>query len=109
MKRIKHLLAILLLASASNLLAQNYGNALPATDALGRRMPDAEQVGGKREKYVGLFYWTWHTNFAHMDVCVPSEFIAKAPEAAYDYKLLAELDEKKNSLEERLLEIYEEI
>ena len=30
-------------------------------------------------------------------------------EAAYDYKLLAELDEKKNSLEERLLEIYEEI
>lgn len=85
MKRIKHLLAILLLASAGNLLAQNYGNALPATDALGRRLPDAEQVGGKREKYVGLFYWTWHTNFAHMDVCVPSEYIAKAPEAAYDY------------------------
>ena len=32
-----------------------------------------------------------------------------AGEAAYDYKLLAELDEKKNALEERLLEIYEEI
>ena len=30
-------------------------------------------------------------------------------DAAYDYKLLAELDEKKNALEERLLEIYEEI
>jgi ATP-binding cassette subfamily F protein 3 len=30
-------------------------------------------------------------------------------EAAYDYKLLSELDEKKNALEERLLEIYEEI
>ena len=85
MKRIKRLLTILLLASVSNLLAQNYGNALPATDALGRRLPDAEQVGGKREKYVGLFYWTWHTAFAHMDVCVPSEYIARAPEAAYDF------------------------
>ena len=30
-------------------------------------------------------------------------------ETAYDYKLLSELDEKKNALEERLLEIYEEI
>ncbi len=30
-------------------------------------------------------------------------------EAAYDYVLLAELDTKKNALEERLLEIYEEI
>ena len=29
--------------------------------------------------------------------------------AAYDYVRLAELDQKKNSLEERLLEIYEEI
>ncbi len=32
-----------------------------------------------------------------------------AGEAAYDYVRLSELDEKKNSLEERLLEIYEEI
>lgn len=30
-------------------------------------------------------------------------------DAAYDYKKLAELDTKKNALEERLLEIYEEI
>ena len=30
-------------------------------------------------------------------------------EAAYDYVLLAELDQRKNALEERLLEIYEEI
>ncbi len=32
-----------------------------------------------------------------------------AGEAAYDYKRLAELDSEKNALEERLLEIYEEI
>ena len=30
-------------------------------------------------------------------------------EAAYDYVRLAELDQKKNELEERLLEIYEEL
>ena len=30
-------------------------------------------------------------------------------EAAYDYTRLAELDTKKNELEERLLEIYEEL
>ena len=30
-------------------------------------------------------------------------------EAAYDYVRLSELEEKKNALEERLLEIYEEI
>lgn len=30
-------------------------------------------------------------------------------EAAYDYKTLSELEEKKNTLEERLLQIYEEI
>ena len=30
-------------------------------------------------------------------------------DAAYDYKLLSELEERKNALEERLLEIYEEI
>ena len=32
-----------------------------------------------------------------------------AGDAAYDYVLLAELDNRKNTLEERLLEIYEEI
>ena len=39
------------------------------------------------------------------------ETISKEMEgdAAYDYVLLAELDQKKNALEERLLEIYEEI
>lgn len=65
---------------------QNYGNSLPATDALGRKLPTHEEVGSPRKgKYIGLFYWTWHTNFAHMDVCIPSRYIAEAPEAANDY------------------------
>lgn len=74
-------------AMTLSLSAQNYGNGLPATDALGRRLPDAEQVGAPREgKYVGLFYWTWHTNFASLDVCIPSRVIAKNPAAAYNYE-----------------------
>ncbi len=81
----KRLLAIFFLACAVGASAQNYGNGLPATDALGRVLPSKEEAGSARQKFVGLFYWTWHTAFAHMEICVPSEFIAKAPEAAYDY------------------------
>jgi hypothetical protein len=33
-----------------------------ATDSLGRTLPDAKQVGQpKPHKWVGIFYWTWHT------------------------------------------------
>ena len=85
MKNLKHIFFILLSIVVFPLAAQNYCNGLPATDALGRKLPMAKDVGQARQKYVGLFYWTWHTNFAHMDVCIPSEYIAKAPEAAYDY------------------------
>lgn len=83
MKRL--LAAIAILLATLNAFAQNYGNGLPATDALGRILADRGEVGEAREKFVGLFYWTWHNNFAHLDVCIPSEYIAKAPEAAYDF------------------------
>jgi len=38
----------------------NYGNGLPATDALHRKLATYEEVGGPRDKYVVMFYWTWH-------------------------------------------------
>lgn len=31
-----------------------------ATDALGRTQPDHAAVGGPRDRWVGIFYWTWH-------------------------------------------------
>ena len=35
---------------------------ITATDALNRTLPSWEEVGDLRtKKYVGLFYWTWHT------------------------------------------------
>ena len=86
MKIFRVVVFLFMLLSAVRVNSQNYGNSHPATDALGRRLPSYDEVGSPRKgKYVGLFYWTWHTSFAHMDVCVPSEYIARAPEAAYDY------------------------
>ena len=35
-----------------------------AIDALGRALPASEQVGAPRERFVGLFYWTWHVEHA---------------------------------------------
>ena len=85
--RIRNTILLLLLAACiHSAAAQNYGNGLPATDALGRRLPASDEVGAPRKRYVGLFYWTWHTNFAEQGVCIPSEVIARHPNAAFDYE-----------------------
>ena len=64
-----------------------YTAALPATDALGRVLPTGEEVKAERtDRFVGLFYWTWHTNFANMtepfDV---THFLQEHPSALNDY------------------------
>lgn len=58
MKIRKIILPLVLLAASYTALAQNYGNGLPATDALGRRLPLSDETGTPRKRYVGLFYWT---------------------------------------------------
>lgn len=65
----------------------NYGNGLPATDALGRKLSSFEEVGGPRQnKQVGLFYWTWHTddiaNFS--PVLNITQILKQYPEAVND-------------------------
>ena len=38
-----------------------YSDTWVATDALGRQQPGAAQAGPPRaDKWVGIFYWTWH-------------------------------------------------
>lgn len=78
-----------LLLVAANLFAQvtgyNYGNGLPATDALGRRLPVRVEAGNERNnKLVGLFYWTWHTdgNATFSPVLNITEILKQYPEAA---------------------------
>ncbi len=85
---------VLILSSivlSANLWSQfpgvNYGNGLPATDALGRKLPSCEEVGAQRtDKYVGLFYWTWHTDdiASFSPVMNITEILQQYPEAATD-------------------------
>ena len=42
--------------------------AWAAVDGLGRTLSCAEQVGTpKEDKYVGIFFWSWHTNFSYAE------------------------------------------
>jgi hypothetical protein len=64
----------------------NYTAGLPATDELGRKLPTYEEVGNyRKDKLVGLFYWTWHTNFANYPAQNVSEILARNPEAINDF------------------------
>jgi hypothetical protein len=65
----------------------NHGNGLPATDALGRRLPLYDETGAPKEKYIAMFYWTWHqgdddTTYQVKNI---SEILREYPEALKDY------------------------
>lgn len=61
---------------------QNHTPGLPATDALGRKLPTHKETGDIRNgKFVGLFYWTWLTNFARNPSHDLSEFLTEHPQA----------------------------
>ena len=63
-----------------------YPDTWVAIDGLGREVATNEQTGGVRQdKYVGLFYWSWHTDRDAEPLNV-SEFMEKYPEAKNDYK-----------------------
>ncbi len=71
-----------------HLNAQNYSAEVTATDAVGRKLPDRKQVGDlKRDKFVGLFYWTWHTQQAKSNPPLNvTEYLARDPKAVHDFK-----------------------
>ena len=57
------------------------------TDDLGRKVADFEEVGPlRKDKVVGIFYWTWHNpSFKDMGAINNTEFAKLHPEAKYDY------------------------
>jgi len=66
---------------------QRISDAWAATDALGRRLPGHAAVGDPRpDRYVALFYWTWHvdgkTDLGPVNV---NEIVTRHPEATNDY------------------------
>ncbi|MGY4384862.1 hypothetical protein ACVWYN_001896 [Pedobacter sp. UYP24] len=65
----------------------NYSVTLPATDALGRKLPTYKEVGEvKKDRFVGIFYWTWHYAQAANKPNNTTTFLQKYPDALYDYK-----------------------
>ena len=58
-----------------------------AVDGLGRTVSQYQDVGDIREgKYVGMFYWTWHYDFAKSTSALNiTEIISQYPEARNDY------------------------
>ena len=69
----------------------NVRNAYPDTwtaiDGLGRVLPLNGETGDVRQdKYVCLFYWSWHNDNAGSEPFNVTEFMEKYPEAKNDYK-----------------------
>lgn len=66
----------------------NYSSGLPATDALGRELPTYEEVGAaKEDRFVGIFYWTWHTQQSRNSEAPFNvmEILEEKPKAIHDY------------------------
>lgn len=81
------LLLSLLQPSRAQEALRNYSAHLPATDALGRKLPVSSEAGPEKAgKFVGIFYWTWHYHQAHLSPNNTTAFLQKYPDAIKDYK-----------------------
>ncbi len=58
-----------------------------AVDGLGRTLPVKGEVRAKNDrKFVGMFYWIWHTNFAQSHTAKnATETLAEHPDILYDF------------------------
>ncbi len=57
-----------------------------AVDGLGRTVPGYREVGAKKDKVVGMFYWTWHTGNMQSKAVNVNNIILENPDAIHDYK-----------------------
>ncbi|MBQ3128242.1 MAG: hypothetical protein IJC13_04305 [Clostridia bacterium] len=79
------------LFGTDNINTNTYGEVRPdtwvAVDGLDRTLPTYEEVGERDdEKFVGLFYWTWHYNFAStLEADNATEVLKEYPEALHDF------------------------
>ncbi len=87
-KKIVTLSCILAFFSLLQLNAQEVNSDLwTATDALGRKIRDFKDAGKEKEKYVAMFYWTWHQGDDDTTTIVKNitEIVRKHPSAMKDY------------------------
>ena len=85
----KYLISIsLLLLPGMFATAQNTNSdQWSATDALGRKVSEYPEAGDMRNKYIAMFYWTWHQGKDDTTTTVKNitEIVRKNPEAMKDY------------------------
>ena len=62
-----------------------HADTYTAVDGLGRRLPTFSEVGEKKERFIGMFYFTWHSYFNHMEPINLTEVMPHFPEAQLDY------------------------
>ncbi len=56
-----------------------------AVDGLGRTLPGYGETGAKKDKKVGIFYWTWHLSFSHFKPHNVNNILTEYPDARNDY------------------------
>lgn len=56
------------------------------TDGLGREVAASKEDTVREDKYVGLFYWSWHNDLASGEPFNINNFILENPDAKNDYK-----------------------
>ena len=67
-------------------ILDTYPDTYYAIDGLSRELPDISSAGAARgDRFVGLFYWTWHYNFTNLAPVNVTEFLKLYPEAKHDY------------------------
>ena len=54
-------------------------------DGLGRTLPSYSDVGNKKERYVGMFYWTWHDAHSSNKARNITQIINENPDAVNDW------------------------
>ncbi len=72
---------------SDNFIVDVQADTWEATDMLGRKIPSPEECPDRRNKKVGVFYWTWHEgNSINDNVQTIIETLEKYPEAEFDEK-----------------------
>ena len=78
---------ILFLLRGQLITAQTDSDQWTATDALERKVSEYPETGDRRNKYIAMFYWTWHQGKDDTTTTVKNitEIVRKNPVAMKDY------------------------
>ena len=72
-------------------IIDNWHDTWVATDDMGNIIADYEEAGAPAEedKFIGMFYWNWHSKTVTKKAFIPWKIVEKYPEAKYDFNHFA--------------------